>query len=102
MKTFADLEFNTHPMGVGVRATITFDNGYGASIVKTPYTHGGNDGLYELAVLGTDGDLTYDTPITEDVIGYLSPTEVSDTMKQIQKLRTMDTLTRNKENVAIT
>lgn len=86
MKAFADLEFNTHPMGVGVRATIQFDNGYGASIVKTPYTYGGNDGLYELAVLDNDGDLTYDTPITEDVMGYLSPTEISDIMKQIQKL----------------
>jgi hypothetical protein len=86
MKTFADLEFNTHPMGVGVRATITFDNGYGASIVKTPYTYGGDNGKYELAVLGTNGDLTYDTPITDDVIGYLSPTEITDIMKQIQKL----------------
>jgi hypothetical protein len=73
-------------MGVGVRATITFDNGYGASIVKTPYTYGGDNGKYELAVLGTNGDLTYDTPITDDVIGYLSPTEITDIMKQIQKL----------------
>ena len=46
MKTFADLEFNTHPMGVGVRATITFDNGYGASIVKTPHSYGGDNGKY--------------------------------------------------------
>jgi hypothetical protein len=86
MKTFADLEFNTHPMGVGVRATITFDNGYGASIVKTPYTYGGDSGKYELAVLDNDGNLTYDTPVTDDVIGYLSPTQVTDVMKQIQKL----------------
>jgi len=86
MKTFADLEFNPHPMGVGVHARITFDNGYGASVVKTPYTYGGDNGKYELAVLGTDGDLTYDTPITEDVLGYLSPTAVTDIMKQIQKL----------------
>ena len=86
MKTFKDLEFNTHPMGVGVRATITFDNGYGASVVKTPYTYGGNSGLYELAVLDNDGNLTYDTPITDDVMGYLSETDVTDILEKIQKL----------------
>ena len=27
-------------------------------------------GLYEIAVLDSDGDLCYSTPITDDVIGY--------------------------------
>ncbi len=72
MKTFKDLEFKEHPNHLGgVQAVITFDNGYGASVVCTPHTYGGDRGLYELAVLGKDGHLTYDTPITNDVIGYL-------------------------------
>jgi hypothetical protein len=87
MKTFKDLEFVPHYTGMGgVMSRIQFDNGYGVSVVKTPYTYGGDNGKYELAVLGTDGDLTYDTPITIAVLGYLSPTEVTDIMKQIQKL----------------
>lgn len=87
MKTFKDLEFVEHPnhMG-GVQARITFENGYGASVVKTPYTYGGDKGLYELAVLGSDGHLTYDTPITNDVIGYLRPIDVTDVLAKIQQL----------------
>jgi hypothetical protein len=87
MKTFKDLEFVEHPSHIGgVQARITFDNGYGASIVKTPYSYGGDRGLYELAVMGTDGHLTYDTPITNDVIGYLRDIDVTEVMEKIQQL----------------
>jgi hypothetical protein len=87
MKTFKDLEFRPHPnhMG-GVQAIAEFDNGFGASIVKTPYTYGGKDGLYELAVLNTDGHLTYDTPITNDVLGYLTEKDVTEVLIKIQQL----------------
>lgn len=87
MKTFNDLEFKPHPnhMG-GVQARITFDNGYGASVVCTPYTYGGKEGLYELAVLGTDGRLTYTTPVTSDVEGYLNEDDVTKLLEQIQQL----------------
>jgi hypothetical protein len=87
MKTFKDLEFKPHPnhMG-GVQAIAEFDNGFGASIVKTPYTYGGKDGLYELAVLNTDGHLTYDTPITNDVLGYLTEQDVTEVLIKIQQL----------------
>ena len=88
MKTFKDLEFVEHPSHIGgVQARITFDNGYGASVVKTPHSYGGDRGLYELAVLGTDGHLTYDTPITNDVIGYLRDIDVTDVMEKIQQLQ---------------
>ena len=88
MKTFKDLEFVEHPSHIGgVQARITFDNGYGASVVKTPYSYGGDRGMYELAVLGTDGHLTYDTPITNDVIGYLRDIDVTDVMEKIQQLQ---------------
>jgi len=40
---------------------------------------------YEVAVL-KDGDLCYDTPITDDVLGYLTPEEVSSVMGQVQNL----------------
>ena len=87
MKTFKDLEFVSHPSHIeGVQARIQFENGYGASVVKTPYSYGGDRGLYELAVLDNDGHLTYATPVTSDVIGYLRDIDVTDVMEKIQQL----------------
>jgi hypothetical protein len=87
MKQFKDLEFVSHPSHIeGVQSRITFENGYGASVVKSPYTYGGDKGLYELAVFGMDGHITYATPITDDVIGYLRPEDVTDVMAKIQQL----------------
>ena len=60
MKKFTDLEFKTHPMGVGIIAREDFANGYGVTVVKTPYTYGGDKGLYELAVW-KDGTIHYDS-----------------------------------------
>jgi hypothetical protein len=87
MKTFKDLEFIPHSTGMGgVMSRIIFDNGYGASIVCTPHTYGGDKGLYEIAVLDSEGKLTYDTTVTDDVIGYLRPEDVTDVMERIQQL----------------
>jgi hypothetical protein len=87
MKTFKDLEFKQDIQRGLNAARIMFDNGYGASVVIGPYTYGGEDGLYELAViLGSDGKLTYDTPVTDDVEGYLTEDEVTKLMEQIQNL----------------
>ena len=67
-----------------------FENGYGASIIRGKHTYGGDLGLFELAVLKfiSDDDfmLCYDTPITEDVIGYLSLDELAPLLQQIKEL----------------
>ena len=86
MKTFNDLDFKPHPHVDGVISRIIFENGYGASVVKHDFSYGGKDGLYELAVLDTKGEITYSTHITDDVIGYLTTQEVTDLLEQIQKL----------------
>jgi hypothetical protein len=87
MKTFKDIEFKPNPMGddFGIVSRTQFDNGYEASVVKSQYTYGGDKGLYELAVF-KDGEICYDTPITDDVIGYLRPEDVTDVMAKIQQL----------------
>jgi hypothetical protein len=86
MKTFKELEFkDLDSFYNGVQCIINFENGYGASIVKHDYSYGGKDGLYELAVLKSDG-ITYDTPITDDVLGYLTPNEVTEVLIKIQQL----------------
>jgi hypothetical protein len=86
MKTFKDLEFKQDIQRGLNAARIMFDNGYGASVIIGPHTYGGEDGLYELGVLGKDKKLTYDTPVTDDVEGYLSEDDVTKLLEQIQKL----------------
>jgi hypothetical protein len=49
-----------------------FPNGYGASVIQ--------------AVLDSEGSLTYETPITDDVLGYLSEAEVNETLAAIAAL----------------
>jgi hypothetical protein len=87
MKTFSDLEFKPHPTIDGIHARIHFENGYGASVVKHEWSYGGKNGLYELAVLDLDNQLTYETSVTDDVIGYLTEDDVTEVLKQIQELR---------------
>ena len=67
----------------GYQLLYTFDNGYGASVVKHDFSYGGKNGKYELAVLDKDGSLCYDTPITEDVIGHLTMGEVENLLAEI-------------------
>jgi hypothetical protein len=90
MKQFKDLEFKAHPMAeglYGIISRIQFDNGFGASVVKHQYSYGGDRGLYELAVLDSNGEVHYDNSVANgDVIGYLRPEDITDVMEKIQKL----------------
>lgn len=86
MKVFEDLEFNPHSglLG-GIHARMDFDNGYGVSVVQSSFTYGGEEGLYEMAVM-KDDHICYDTPITSDVLGYLSEEDVTVHMIEVQNL----------------
>ena len=76
-------KYNIHN---GVGYVYEFENGYGASVVKHDYSYGGKKGKYELAVLDKNGDLCYDTPITSDVIGYLTMSEAEKVLINISHL----------------
>ena len=87
-KTFKDLRFKPQSFLNGLQAILFFPNGYGISVVRNVLSRTTVD-TWEIAILkGTesDYDLCYDTPITNDVIGYCSEEEVSNIMKQIQDL----------------
>ena len=75
-----------HELWGGVRRKYTFDNGYGASVVRHRYSYGADEGLWELAVIGPDGHLVYDTPITEDVEGHLTEEDVDALLERIAAL----------------
>lgn len=76
----------------GIQQLYRFENGYGASVVQSQYSYGGKDGQWELAVIkfkgaGNDNwSITYETPITSDVLGYLDRKEVEAALEQISSL----------------
>ena len=87
-KTFQDLRFKPQSFLKGVQAILFFPNGDGISVVRNACSLTTVD-TWEIAILkGTESyyDLCYDTPITDDVIGYCSEEDVSNIMKQIQDL----------------
>jgi hypothetical protein len=88
MKTFKDLEFHEDDMD-GVAAWLLFDNHFGVSVIKGPYSHGGTRGLYELAVIYMSPDMKeskihYDNDVSQgDVRGHLTEDEVSELIEQV-------------------
>jgi hypothetical protein len=69
----------------GYHKVINFDNEYSASIVSSDLSYGGKHGLFEIAVL-YDGEIVYDTEITNDVVGFLDFDGVIQTLDSIRKL----------------
>jgi len=67
------------------KKTVQFDNNYSASVVCNDMSYGGDRGLFEVAIL-YNNEITYDTPITKGVVGFLDFQGVADTFKQIEKL----------------
>lgn len=69
-----------------------FENGYGASVIKNYGSYGFEDDLFELAVIYFTGDdnnnfiLSYNTSITDDVIGFLSNDNVLEYLEKIKGL----------------
>lgn len=92
-------EYEQHDRGLtGKQLYAVYPNGYGASIIQGPYSYGGPEGRYELAVLHGDdrlgyGSLCYATPVTSDVLGWLTPEDVTEKLHQINKLERNDTCT---------
>ena len=93
---FSDLNFQPHVNypDSGIAARHFFPNGYGVSVVQftSPYgggSYGAQEGLYELAVLkGVEEEwhICYNTPITDDVMGYLTKEDVETVLNQVESL----------------
>lgn len=83
----------------GIQKVYRFPNGYGASVIQHKrFSYGGEDGLWEVAVIrfyessvgsvdGISWDIDYTTPITSDVLGYLTDFEVDEKLDEIRKLK---------------
>ena len=69
----------------GLQYTAYFENGYGIDIVKHNGSYGHENDQWEIAVM-KDGRCCYDTPITDDVIGYLTSAEVMNYVMEVEAL----------------
>ncbi len=78
--------YQTRPAHGGTQHRFKFANGYGASVIRHDFSYGGKQGLWELAVTNTDGGLVYTTPVTNDVVGYLTEAKVGEYLTQIAEL----------------
>ena len=82
----SNLDFKPHSTGLGgTQAEISFDNGYGASVLTGEMFYTSDDGPYEVAVLH-NGKLAYDTHITSDVLGHQTVEDVEKLLDAIQAL----------------
>ncbi len=79
------LVFASNDFMGGLAYKFRFPNNYGASVVKHRGSYGNRDDLFELAVMYRD-ELNYNTPITNDVLGYIGNKEVMKTLREIMKL----------------
>lgn len=75
----------------GVQKIYKFESGYGASVVCHDGSYGGpydefEKNLWEIAVLDSEGAITYHTPVTQDVIGRANDDEVTRVLKEISEL----------------
>lgn len=94
MKTFNDLEFKKRELLfeediTNEQALMFFPNGYGVSVLLGKKFYSNGIDTYELAVMignEEEYDLCYNTPITNDVLGYLTAEEVTEIMRKIQEL----------------
>ena len=80
------VEVKSHPLLGGIQVIIKFPNGYGASVVMNGMSYG-----LELGVIKFDKNgifaLTCDTPVTDDVIGFIeNVNELDGILEQIKNL----------------
>lgn len=84
-----------HSIHGGIQKIYRFDNNRGASVIKHDGSYGGDIDLWELGVIRfyddtQDWHLDCTTPITEDVLGYLTWEDVEELLARISKLEKVE------------
>lgn len=81
--TFDDLKFYRHRICAGGwQAVLQFPhNGYGISVVNGEGTYSSGNS-YEVAILH-NGELCYNTPLTDDVLSYETPVGIDNILETI-------------------
>lgn len=93
---FSDLNFSPHQRKGGSYASHTFPNGFGIKVLRYTVTlmngvtdsgsRGSLEGLYEAAVT-RNGKITFNTPVADDILGYMSENQIEDLMHVLSKFQ---------------
>ena len=78
MKTFDDLEFKKHHIGLGLHAKLDFDNGYGVSVVFGDSFYSNGKDTYEVAIR-FNGEYNGEEPMP-----YVTIEELNSIMMEVQ------------------
>lgn len=80
------VEFPEHPINKCM--AVEFKNGLAASVITGPGTYGGKLGLYELAVIGLDGDVWEECPATEagGISGWLNDEDLVALLAEVSEI----------------
>ena len=71
----------------GTQIVVRFPNGFGASIINHSFSYGTEIGVISFESLDIfDFELTYSTPVTNDVLGWQSTEDVIEVLNQISAL----------------
>ena len=81
------MKFTTDTWGndIIVQWTEEYPNGYGVSVIVSPYSYGGRSGDFEVAVTH-HGEICYLSGLTDDVFGYLNFAGVADIIDRVKAL----------------
>lgn len=85
MNLFESLVWKESKAPKGIYATMEFDNGFTASVIRNEMSYGNAQGLYELAVL-KDGEFSSDTDITDNVLGWQDEKDIDRTLNAMSKM----------------
>lgn len=76
-----------HKCGNGIQRIYTFASGIKLSAVKTDFSYGGKDNLWEIAVFDADRNfMTQEiwTDLDDDVIGYVTDEQLRDYLNDVE------------------
>ena len=83
-------QLETRPLHNGEQFIFKFLNGYGASVINNSFSYSSKEAPWEVAVIKflDDGEweIVYDTPVTDNVLGYLTDSQVAEALTQIKNL----------------
>ena len=84
--TFDNLNFHIRKSGDGIYAHYKFPNGYGISVIRSSYSYS-DENTYEVAIIHNN-DLTFSTPLTNNVLSYQTPEDINKLLEIIEKWNT--------------